>query len=37
MSRRGRTAHPKLREGSYFRGFLEPRQMAEKALTAVAL
>mgnify|MGYP001487898437 CR=1 FL=1 len=26
---------PKLRKGSYFPGFLEPRQMAEKALTAV--
>ncbi len=26
---------PKLREGSYFPGFLEPRRMAEKALTAV--
>ena len=26
---------PKLRKGSYFRGFLEPRRMAEKALTAV--
>ena len=28
---------PKLRKGSYFPGFLEPRRMAEKALTAVAL
>jgi transposase-like protein len=26
---------PKLRKGSYFPGFLEPRHMAEKALTAV--
>ena len=26
---------PKLREGSYFPAFLEPRRMAEKALTAV--
>ena len=26
---------PMLRKGSYFRGFLEPRRMAEKALTAV--
>ena len=26
---------PKLRKGSYFLGFLEPRRMAEKALTAV--
>jgi len=26
---------PKLREGSYFPGFLEPRRMSEKALTAV--
>ncbi|CAO3356229.1 Mobile element protein [Azospirillum palustre] len=26
---------PKLRKGSYFPGFLEPRPMAEKALTAV--
>ena len=26
---------PKLRAGSYFPGFLEPRRMAEKALTAV--
>ena len=26
---------PKLRKGSYFPGFLEPRQLAEKALTAV--
>jgi transposase-like protein len=26
---------PKLRPGSYFPGFLEPRRMAEKALTAV--
>ena len=25
---------PKLRRGSYFPGFLEPRRMAEKALTA---
>lgn len=26
---------PKLRKGSYFPGFLEPRKMSEKALTAV--
>ena len=26
---------PKLRQGSYFPGFLEPRRMSEKALTAV--
>ena len=26
---------PRLRTGSYFPGFLEPRRMAEKALTAV--
>jgi len=26
---------PKLRKGSYFTSFLEPRRMAEKALTAV--
>lgn len=26
---------PKLRKGSYFSSFLEPRRMAEKALTAV--
>src|SRR5262245_66534388 len=26
---------PKLRTGSYFPGFLEPRRMAEKALTGV--
>ena len=26
---------PKLRRGSYFPGFLEPRRMAKKALTAV--
>src|SRR5213595_3329420 len=26
---------PKLRKGSYFPGFLEPRRMAEKALTAL--
>ena len=26
---------PKLRKGSYFLGFLEPRRMAEKALAAV--
>ena len=26
---------PKLRKGSYFPGFLEPRRMAEKAMTAV--
>ncbi len=28
-------AFPKLRTGSYFPSFLEPRRMAEKALTAV--
>jgi transposase-like protein len=28
---------PKLRKGSYFSGFLEPRRMAEKALTALAI
>lgn len=28
---------PKLRKGSYFPGFLEPRRMAEKALTALAM
>ncbi|MGO7624356.1 transposase, partial [Rhizobium ruizarguesonis] len=38
---RGRGSHcvelriPKLRKGSYFPRFLEPRRMAEKALTAV--
>jgi putative transposase len=26
---------PKLRKGSYFPGFLDPRRIAEKALTAV--
>ena len=26
---------PKLRKGSYFPAFLEPRRLAEKALTAV--
>ncbi|OKO83885.1 hypothetical protein AC630_10175 [Bradyrhizobium sp. AS23.2] len=26
---------PKLRKGSYFPGFLDPRRMADKALTAV--
>ena len=26
---------PKLRKGSYFSGFLEPRRLAEKALTTV--
>ena len=26
---------PKLRKGSYFPGFLEPRRLADKALTAV--
>src|SRR5262245_65547047 len=26
---------PRLRQGSYFPGFLEPRRMAEKALTVV--
>ncbi|MER8880820.1 transposase [Mesorhizobium sp. M0684] len=33
--RHGRAAHPQAQEGSYFPGLLEPRQMAEKALTAV--
>jgi hypothetical protein len=28
---------PKLRKGSYFPGFLEPRRMAEKALMALAI
>ena len=28
-------AIPKLRKGSYFPGFLEPRRVAEKALVAV--
>jgi hypothetical protein len=28
---------PKLRKGSYFPGFLEPRRMAENALTALAI
>ena len=28
---------PRLRRGSYFPGFLEPRRMAEKALTAFAI
>ena len=28
-------AHPQAQEGSYFPGFLEPRRVAEKALTAV--
>jgi transposase-like protein len=28
---------PKLRKGTYFPGFLEPRRMAEKALTALAI
>ena len=28
---------PRLRRGSYFPGFLEPRRMAEKALTAFAM
>src|ERR1043166_1599415 len=27
---------PKLRKGSYFPGFLEPRRLAEKALTAAS-
>jgi len=34
-SRDGGAAHPKLRKGSYFPAFLEPRRAAEKALTAV--
>ena len=34
--RHGRAAHPEAAQGfSYFPGFLEPRRMAEKALTAV--
>src|SRR5215212_1399849 len=32
---RSNFAFPKLRKGSYFPGFLEPRRMAKKALTAV--
>ncbi len=28
-------AHPELRQGSYFPGFLEPRRMSERALSAV--
>ncbi len=32
---RSSCAFPKLRKGSYFPSFLEPRRMAEKALTAV--
>ncbi|CAN5377705.1 hypothetical protein BH10PSE15_BH10PSE15_10890 [soil metagenome] len=37
MSRAGRIelAVPKLRKGSYFPSFLEPRRTAEKALVAV--
>jgi putative transposase len=31
----GRWSCAKLRKGSYFPGFLEPRRLAEKALTAV--
>ena len=31
----GASANSKIRKGSYFPGFLEPRRMAEKALTAV--
>jgi transposase-like protein len=31
----GRAAYPKLRRSSYFPVFLEPRRLAEKALTAV--
>jgi putative transposase len=31
----GRGAHPEAEEGQRFPGFLEPRRMAEKALTAV--
>ena len=34
-SRLSRYSIPKLRKGSYFPDFLEPRRMAEKALTAV--
>jgi transposase-like protein len=30
-----RAAHPQAQDGSYFAAFLEPRQMAEKALAAV--
>ena len=33
--RRRRTRIPKLRQGSYFPPFLEPRRTAEKALAAV--
>ena len=33
--RDGRDPHPQAAQGSYFPGFLEPRRMAEKALTAV--
>src|SRR4051794_9453909 len=35
QSRAGELRIPKLRKGSYFPGFLEPRRLAEKALTAV--
>ncbi len=28
---------PKIRKGSYFPGFLEPRRMAEKALTTAVI
>lgn len=31
----GRAAHPEAAAGSYFPAFLEPRRLAEKALTAV--
>jgi hypothetical protein len=34
-TRAGELRIPKLRKGSYFPGFLEPRRMAEEALTAV--
>jgi transposase-like protein len=33
--RAGRVAHPQAAQGAYFPGFLEPRRLAEKALTAV--
>jgi transposase-like protein len=33
--RHGRATYPRLRKGSYFPAFLQPRRMAERALTAV--
>jgi hypothetical protein len=33
--RYGGSTHPKLRKGSYFPAFLEPRRLAEKGLAAV--